>query len=94
MALRNQRSTNQGRQISDQGKDTETGKQDGPQSQDQIHQSNEPALTIHSHKTRNTEPFDDGQQIDEPSKVVLVIVALTLIFIAVISYFVTQMPKQ
>jgi hypothetical protein len=94
MALSNQRPTNQGRRLRDQWKDAMAGGRDGLQRQDQIDQSNRPALAIDSHQSRNSEPFTEGQQIDEPSKVVLVIVALTLIYIAVISYFVTQMPKQ
>jgi hypothetical protein len=94
MALSNQRPTNQGKWLRDQRKDAEAGRQDGLQRQDRIDHSNKPALIIHSRKSQNTEPFSEGKQIDEPSKVVLVIVALTLIFIAVISYFVTQMSKQ
>ncbi|HEX5732749.1 MAG TPA: hypothetical protein VF131_07945 [Blastocatellia bacterium] len=34
----------------------------------------------------------EGQQTDHPSRVVLVIVMLALIFIAIIAYFVSQMP--
>lgn len=34
----------------------------------------------------------EGRQTDHPSRVVLVIVVLALIFIAIIGYFVSQMP--
>jgi hypothetical protein len=94
MAVSNQQPTNQGRRLRDLWTDAKAGRREGLQRQDQIDQSNKPGLTIDSHKSRATDPFTEGQQIDEPSKVVLVIVALTLIYIAVISYFVTQMPKQ
>jgi len=94
MALDNQQPTDQGRRLTDQRKVAQAGREDGFRRQDQLDQSYKPPRIIHSHKSRNTEPFSEGQQIDEPSKVVLVIVALTMIFIAVISYFIRQMPKQ
>ncbi|MGA9773987.1 MAG: hypothetical protein WBV94_33460 [Blastocatellia bacterium] len=36
----------------------------------------------------------ESQQTDSPSRVVLVIVMLALIFIAMITYFVMQMPQK
>lgn len=36
----------------------------------------------------------DGQQTDSPPRVMLVIITLALIFIAIITYLVSQMPKK
>jgi len=36
----------------------------------------------------------DGQQTNSPPRVMLVIITLALVFIAIITYFVTQMPKK
>jgi hypothetical protein len=38
--------------------------------------------------------LDDTQEAGDSSKVVLVIVALALVFIAIITYFVAQMPQK
>lgn len=36
----------------------------------------------------------DGQQSNRPPAVLLVIITLALVFIAIITYFVTQMPRK
>ena len=38
--------------------------------------------------------LDDTQEAGDSSRVVLVIVALALVFIAIITYFVAQMPQK
>ena len=38
--------------------------------------------------------LDDTQETGDSSRVVLVIVALALVFIAIITYFVAQMPQK
>ena len=40
------------------------------------------------------ESFDESQPSKSPPRVMLVIVTLALLFIAVIAYFVSQMPKK
>jgi hypothetical protein len=37
---------------------------------------------------------EDGQQTNSPPRVMLVIITLALIFIAIITYLVSQMPKK
>jgi len=53
--------------------------------------------TEKSHPSRNREEkskLDDTQETADSSRVVLVIVALALVFIAIITYFVAQMPQK
>jgi hypothetical protein len=53
-------------------------------------------LTLREPSRRREENagFDDTQGTDNSSRVVLVIVALALVFIAIMTYFVAQMPRK
>lgn len=46
------------------------------------------------HRLSSLDAIGEDQQSDSPSRVVLVIVALALLFIAIITYFVMQMPQK
>ena len=56
--------------------------------------SREPAKSTPSRKREEKLAFDDMPGRSDSSKVVLVIVALALVFIAIITYFVAQMPRK
>jgi hypothetical protein len=46
------------------------------------------------HLPSGIEDFEEGQQSDSPPRVMSVIVALALVVIAVITYFVSRMPQK
>ena len=54
----------------------------------------EPAKPTPSRSREENSVFDDTQAIGNSSRVVLVIVALALVFIAIMTYFVAQMPRK
>ena len=92
--MNNQRPTSKGRQSFDQRNGTEASRHHRPQGREQVKRSDEAAGIIHSDQSRKNDPFREDQQIDDTPKVVLIIVVLIMVFIAIITYFITQMPTQ
>jgi len=54
----------------------------------------EPETSTPSRSREENSVFDDTQATGNSSRVVLVIVALALVFIAIMTYFVAQMPRK
>ena len=50
--------------------------------------------TADLHLPANLEAIGEGDQTDSPYRVMFVIITLALVFIAIITYFVSQMPKK
>jgi hypothetical protein len=46
------------------------------------------------HLPANLEAIGEGDQTDSPFSVMIVIITLALIFIAIVTYFVSQMPNK
>ena len=46
------------------------------------------------HLPANLDAIGEGDQTDSPYRVMFVIITLAVIFIAIITYFVAQMPKK
>jgi len=54
----------------------------------------EPETSTSSRSREENSVFDDTPGTGNSSRVVLVIVALALVFIAIMTYFVAQMPRK
>jgi len=54
----------------------------------------EPEKSTPSRRREENAGFDDTQGTGNSSRVVLVIAALALVFIAIMTYFVAQMPQK
>jgi len=54
----------------------------------------EPEKSTPSRRSEENAVFDDTPGSGDSSKVVLVIVALALVFIAIMTYFVAEMPQK
>jgi len=50
--------------------------------------------TADLHMPANIEAIGEGEQTKSPARVMLVIVTLALIFISIVTYFISQMPNK
>jgi hypothetical protein len=88
------------RRLRARGEDSDTTKQYTPQDVHALlHNKGNGAGIIRPgtsdlHLPANLDALGEGKQSDSPLRVMVVIVTLALIFIAIITYFISQMPNK